>query len=93
MKSSTKKPIVPSKELLNRLNRIEGQIKGLRASVLAGTGDCAKDMLQVKATHAAIKAFARAYMSEYASYCAREERLSPHTVRSLDTIISSAFTL
>jgi DNA-binding FrmR family transcriptional regulator len=93
MKTTSHTPVTPSKVLLDRLSRIEGQIKGLRASLLTGKGDCAKDMLQVKATHAAIKAFARAYMSEYASHCAKEERLSPRSVRNLDTIISSAFIL
>ncbi len=93
MKTTSRTPVQPSKALLDRLSRIEGQIKGLRASLLTGKGDCTKDMLQVKATHSAIKAFARAYMTEYARHCAKEERLSPRSARNFDTIISSAFIL
>jgi len=92
MKTS-RHPTVSHPALLHRLNRIEGQVQGLRASILSGKNDCAKDMLQIKAVHAATKAFAKAYMDEYAKHCRREERVSPRISRNIDTIISSAFML
>jgi DNA-binding FrmR family transcriptional regulator len=79
--------------LIHRLNRIEGQIEGLRAALLSGQHDCSKDMLQIKATHAAMKAFAKAYMDVYAKNCAENERMTPRMTRHLDTIIQSAFML
>ncbi len=82
-----------SEALLHRLNRIEGQIEGLRSSLLSGQQDCAKDILQIKAAHAAMKAFAKAYMDEYAKSCAKTERMTPRMTHHMSTIIQSAFML
>lgn len=80
------------KALLHRLNRIEGQVAGLKRALANEPGkDCLATLGQVKAVHSAVKHFAEAYVEAYALTCAREERVSPKFARDIKTIIASAF--
>ena len=78
--------------LLHRLNRIQGQIEGLKRVFLKPKSDCVLTMRQVKATQSALKAFAEAYVSEYARTCI-PDKTAPHLKKNIENIISSAFTL
>lgn len=80
-------------ELLNRLNRVQGQIEALKRVIERGDRDCLENVQQVKAVHAAVKRFAQAYVENYAQVCARTERVSPAFERNIKEIVASAFTL
>ena len=78
--------------LLHRLNRIQGQIDGLKRAVLTPKPNCVLTMHQVKAIQSAVKAFAEAYVSEYARTCIPAK--TPARLRkNIENIINSAFTL
>lgn len=55
-------------ELIHRLNRIEGQIRGLRAMVEEDRY-CTDILTQISAASAALNAFARQLLSEHIRTC------------------------
>jgi DNA-binding FrmR family transcriptional regulator len=86
----------PTKALLHRLNRIQGQIDALRNSITgtsARDGECLEHMRQIKAVHSGIKAFGEAYVRDYALACAKSESVSPRMRKTMEEVVSSAFTL
>ncbi len=56
------------KKLLNRLNRIEGQVRGLKA-MLEKDAYCVDILMQVSAATAALNAFSRELLSEHIQSC------------------------
>ncbi len=58
--------------LINRLNRIEGQIRGIRAMV-EKDAYCPDILTQASAAAAAINGFARALLSEHIRTCVAED--------------------
>jgi DNA-binding FrmR family transcriptional regulator len=85
-----------TKALLHRLNRIQGQIEALKNSIASTSvrnGECLEHMRQIKAVHSGIKAFGEAYVRDYALACAKSESVSPHMRKTMEEIVSSAFTL
>lgn len=58
--------------LINRLNRIEGQIRGLRAMV-EKDAYCPDILTQASAASAALNGFAKTLLSEHIRTCVREE--------------------
>ena len=56
------------KKLMNRLNRIEGQIRGIKG-MLEKDAYCVDVLLQVSAANAALNAFSRELLSEHINGC------------------------
>ena len=56
------------KKLVNRLNRIEGQIRGIR-SMVEGDAYCNDILIQSAAVSAALNAFNRELISEHMHHC------------------------
>jgi DNA-binding FrmR family transcriptional regulator len=84
-------PTIENTALIHRLNRIQGQIEGLKEAIGRTDEDCLKNMGQVKAVHSAIKHFAEVYVEAYALRCAKKEELSPKLQKDMRTIVASAF--
>lgn len=64
----TERPEKEYKDLLNRLNRIEGQIRGIKGMVERDTC-CADILTQVAAANSALDSFARVLLSEHIRSC------------------------
>ena len=56
------------KQLINRLNRIEGQVRGVR-SMLENDAYCTNILIQVSAIQAALNAFNRELLSNHIHTC------------------------
>lgn len=56
------------RDLMNRLNRIEGQIRGIKG-MLERDAYCADILTQVAAANAALDSFARVLLSEHIHSC------------------------
>lgn len=56
------------KDLINRLNRIEGQIRGIKGMV-ERDGYCIDILTQVSAANAALNSFTRVLLSEHIKSC------------------------
>jgi CsoR family transcriptional regulator, copper-sensing transcriptional repressor len=55
-------------KLLHRLNRIEGQVRGVQA-MLQDERECREIMQQLIAIHSAMQSASRTFFQEYASAC------------------------
>ncbi len=83
-----------TRELVQRLNRIEGQIAALKRTLEAEeTQDCTQTLYQLKAATNGLKRFGEAFAREYASTCIRQGKSHAQLSKNLDQIISTAFTL
>jgi len=82
-------------KLTHRLNRVIGQIEGLKRQVDAGTGgDCLKTLQQLKASINALKKFGEAYMKTHMGECLRTHSKSQKEMEdTLADVISGAFSL
>lgn len=61
-----------SKQLINRLSRIEGQIRGIRGMVEKNVY-CTDILMQVAAANAALNAFTRELLSNHIRTCVAED--------------------
>ena len=59
------------RKLMNRLNRIEGQVRGVKGMVDNGA-DCPDILIQVSAINAALNAFNRELLSTHIRTCVAE---------------------
>lgn len=60
------------KKLVNRLNRIEGQIRGIR-SMLENDAYCIDILLQVSAAGAALNSFSKEILAQHIKTCVAED--------------------
>lgn len=60
------------KSLINRLNRIEGQVRGIR-NMLENDAYCVDILTQAAATKAAINAFSAELFSEHMESCVKND--------------------
>ncbi len=60
------------KKLMNRLNRIEGQIRGIKG-MLEGNAYCTDIVLQVSAVNAALNSFNKALLAEHIRTCVADD--------------------
>ena len=60
------------KRLVNRLNRVEGQIRGIRGMV-ERSAYCPDILAQVAAANAALNAFAKELLSEHIRTCVAQD--------------------
>jgi DNA-binding FrmR family transcriptional regulator len=82
----------PKKEVLLRLRRIEGQLRGLQRMVAEGAA-CPDILTQVAAVTAAIKKVGTAIIRTYMEECLEESRKEPilkqkETLKDFQTAIS-----
>ena len=61
-----------TKKLINRLNRVEGQIRGIRGMV-EKDAYCPDVLMQAAAANAALNAFCRELLSEHIRSCVAED--------------------
>lgn len=59
------------KSLINRLNRIEGQVRGIK-SMVENESYCTDILMQVSAVQAALNAFSRELLSNHIHTCVAE---------------------
>lgn len=84
-----------NKNLINRLNRAQGQIEAVKKSLLAETTpkNCLQTLRLIKASQNALKKFSEAYVSQHLRECL-EKNISPKKLQSgLEEVIHAAFTL
>lgn len=82
------------RDLVLRLNRIEGQIGALKRSLeKTEVDDCAQTLFQLKAATNGLKRFGEAFAREYAKQCVKEKKSTAQLTKDIDRIISTAFTL
>lgn len=67
-KKTTKRAAEEQKKLINRLNRIEGQIRGIRGMV-ENDAYCADILVQSAAVNAAVNAFNKELLSSHIRGC------------------------
>lgn len=83
-----------SRDLVLRLNRIEGQIGALRRTLeKTEVNDCAQTLFQLKAATNGLKRFGEAFAREYVARCVQEKKSTAQLTKDIDQIISTAFTL
>ena len=63
--------------LINRLSRIEGQVRGVK-NMLENDGYCTDIILQVCAVRSALQSFQSELLSEHLKTCVTEDILSGH---------------
>ena len=61
-----------SKKLIHRLNRIEGQIRGIR-SMVENSADCTDILIQVSAVNAALNAFNKELLASHIRTCVADD--------------------
>lgn len=82
-----------SRDLIVRLNRIEGQIVALKRSVeKEDMEDCQQTLFQLKAATNGLKRFGEAFAREYAHRCVTGAKKGD-LAKEVDRIISTAFSL
>ena len=62
---------VTKEKLIQRLRRIEGQVRGVQA-MLDEERDCREIMQQLTAIHSAVQSTSRVFFRDYASICLAE---------------------
>jgi len=84
-----------SKEkLVHRLNRVTGQIDGIKRKIENNKDDdCIQTLQQLKASINALKKFGEAYMNEHLEICLNKELSSEKIKETLKSVISGAFSL
>lgn len=87
------KPNVSREDLNHRLNRIMGQLEGLKKRVASGESDCVSDMGQIKAIRNALWKFAEAYVETHLSECMAEKKPVTEIKENLQAVIQSAFSV
>jgi CsoR family transcriptional regulator, copper-sensing transcriptional repressor len=82
-------------KLIHRLNRVSGQIEGLKKSLSEESEeDCLKTLQQLKASINALKKFGEAYIQNHMHVCLKTSAKSTKDMESmLSDIISGAFSL
>lgn len=60
------------RDLINRLNRVEGQIRGIKKMV-EGNAYCTDILIQVSAANAALNSFNKVLLAEHIRTCVAED--------------------
>ena len=72
IKKTKKRAESEQKLLINRLNRIEGQVRGIK-KMIESDSYCTDILIQVSAINAALNAFNRELLSEHIRTCVAED--------------------
>ncbi|MBV6492557.1 MAG: hypothetical protein LDLANPLL_00552 [Turneriella sp.] len=79
--------------LTHRLNRIIGQMEGLRKRIQTGNSDCTSDMAQIKAMRNALWKFAEAYVGVHLEECSTQKKSTREIKQNLKSVIQAAFSV
>jgi DNA-binding FrmR family transcriptional regulator len=82
------------KDLIHRLNRVQGQIEAIRRNIEENNNDCVQNIRLLKAATNALKKFGQAYVETHLSQCLLEEK--PNLVgleKDLKEVVASAFSM
>lgn len=71
------RPAAQSQALIHRLNRIEGQVRGIRGMV-ENDAYCTDILVQVAAATAALNAFSRELLAEHIRTCVADDLRAGH---------------
>jgi CsoR family transcriptional regulator, copper-sensing transcriptional repressor len=83
-----------SKDLIHRLNRIQGQIDAIKRNIQEGDSSCAQNIRLLKAATNALKKFGQAYVETHLDHCLLSEDLDRKTLdKDLKEVVSSAFSM
>ena len=76
------------KDLINRLNRIEGQVRGIKKMVENGTY-CTDILIQVSAVNAALNSFNKVLLGNHIRTCVAEDirQVKEETIEELVTTL------
>ena len=84
--------MVSSKDqLVKRLNRVIGQIEGLKRKLENDNAQCENYMIQIKAANNALKKFGEAYVGYYFHNCLASGASEEDIKKTMNEVISSAF--
>lgn len=75
------------KKLINRLNRIEGQIRGIRGMVEKNVY-CTDILVQVSAVNAALNAFNRELLAQHIQTCVADD-IRAGNMETVDELVST----
>ena len=67
----------PDRKIVNRLRRVEGQVRGLERMVADGR-ECGEVLTQIAAIHAALDGVALGLVSRHAERCLADPGADPH---------------
>ena len=82
-----------NKELVHRLNRLQGQIEAIKRQLENEDSQCMKTMHLLKAANQAFKKFGEAYVSVYFDRCLSKQLSRDELEKEIKEVISSAFVL
>ncbi len=83
-----------SKELIYRLNRIQGQIEAIKKNIAKGETNCTQNIRLLKATTNALKKFGQAYVEQHLENCLLTENVDTKSLdKELKTILNSVFSM
>ena len=71
MEKTKKRPDQENKDLMNRLKRIEGQVRGIQG-MLEKEAYCTDVLMQVAAVNAALNSFSKALLDSHIRTCVAE---------------------
>lgn len=75
------------KNLIQRLNRVEGQIRGIR-NMVERNAYCPDILIQVSAANAALNSFSKALLSEHIRTCVTDDILAGKT-ETVDELVNT----
>ena len=79
------------KELIHRLNRVQGQIDAIRKMIENNEPDCIRVMQLLKASTNALKKFGEAYMQEHLHTCLQDNMPKEEMNQKMKDVIVSVF--
>lgn len=82
------------KQLVHRLNRVQGQIEAIRKRLINNEPmDCVETLRLIKAANNALKKFGEAYVSAHLKDCVRNDVSREELEQGLQEVVASAFYL
>lgn len=85
---------ISEKQLIHRLNRIQGQVEAIRKRLENQEPmDCVETLRLVKAANNALKKFGEAYVTEHLKDCIRKDVPRDQIEKGLQEVVASAFYL
>lgn len=89
----TKELNTKPEDLINRINRIQGQLEALKKVVNDPNTDCKKAMQLLKAATNALKKFGEAYVEQKLNLCIKNKKNIQSMEKELKDVIRSSFFL
>ncbi len=77
------------KSLINRLNRIEGQVKGIK-NMLQNNAYCTDVLTQTAAVNAAVSAFSKEVLASHIKTCVLND-INQGNINSIDELVDTMY--